>query len=130
ALGTNKGQAIFGAVSSAITYYRRGYMDRARAVPGFAFGFVGALAGAAAQLALDPEVLRPVVLALLTVAAAIVAWPRRPTSPEQTRKEPLRHAASIGAAVALVIGAYDGFFGPGTGTMLLVAYVLVHADTL
>ena len=101
-------------------------MDRSRAIPGFACGFVGAIAGAAAQLALDPKVLRPVVLALLAVAAVVVAWPRRP----HARAAPIRHAALVGAVVALVIGAYDGFFGPGTGTMLLVAYVLVHADTL
>jgi uncharacterized membrane protein YfcA len=36
----------------------------------------------------------------------------------------------VGTLVALVIGAYDGFFGPGTGTLLLVAYVMIHADTL
>jgi uncharacterized membrane protein YfcA len=126
ALGTNKGQAIFGAVSSAVTYARRGYMDRARALPGFACGFLGALAGAAAQLAIDPAVLRPVVIGLLVVAAGLVAWPRKMNE----RRSPIRHAAAIGAVVALVIGAYDGFFGPGTGTMLLVAYVALYADTL
>jgi uncharacterized membrane protein YfcA len=32
--------------------------------------------------------------------------------------------------VALVIGAYDGFFGPGTGTFLIVASVALLGDSL
>jgi uncharacterized membrane protein YfcA len=38
------------------------------------------------------------------------------------------------SALALVVGAYDGFFGPGTGTFLIVGFVvlcgrsLVHAS--
>jgi hypothetical protein len=39
-----------------------------------------------------------------------------------------RHAALGG--IALVIGAYDGFFGPGTGSMLVVAFSVVFGDAL
>src|SRR3954447_22282454 len=46
ALGTNKGQAVFGAASSAISFWRRGVVDRDRAALGFAAGVAGSLAGA------------------------------------------------------------------------------------
>jgi uncharacterized membrane protein YfcA len=127
ALGTNKGQAVFGAVSSATSFARRGWIDRDRAAPAFACAFAGSLLGAFAQLALRPATLRPLVIVLLVAAAAIVAWPRK------LRGEPgvpVPRAAMWGAVVALGLGFYDGFFGPGTGTMLLVAFVLLFGDTL
>jgi uncharacterized membrane protein YfcA len=125
ALATNKGQAVFGAVSSALGYARRGYVDRRRAPPAFLLGLVGAILGALAQLAVRPAVLRPVVLVLLVVAAASLAWPR-PKGPPA----PLARAPLWGAVAALVLGAYDGFFGPGVGTMLLVAFVLIYGEPL
>jgi uncharacterized membrane protein YfcA len=40
------------------------------------------------------------------------------------------HALLWGLVASLVLGAYDGFFGPGVGTMLIVAFVLLYGDTL
>ena len=125
ALATNKGQAIFGAFASASGYWRRGAIDRARAPMAFACGLVGSVLGAIAQLAMRPDVLRPLVLGLLVAAAVVVAWPRK-----AVRREPIAHAVVWGALLALVLGAYDGFFGPGVGTMLIVAFVLVFGDPL
>jgi uncharacterized membrane protein YfcA len=125
ALATNKGQSVFGAISSAVGYARRGEIDRARAPLAFGLGFAGALVGAAAQLAVSPAVLRPLVIALLVVAAIVVAWPRRTAV-----RVPLASAHIWGPIVALLLGVYDGFFGPGVGTMLLVAFVLLYGETL
>src|SRR3954471_18927119 len=72
ALGTNKGQAVFGAATSAITFWRRGVIDRERAPLGFAAGFVGSLLGAMGVLAVPLAPLRRVVIVLLVVAAAVV----------------------------------------------------------
>ena len=77
ALATNKGQAVFGAFASSSGYWRRGAVDRKRAPMAFACGLVGSIAGAAAQLAMRPEVLRPVVIGMLMLAAVVVAWPRK-----------------------------------------------------
>jgi uncharacterized membrane protein YfcA len=41
-----------------------------------------------------------------------------------------RERAAAVAAIALVLGAYDGFFGPGTGSMLVVAFAVVFGDAL
>jgi uncharacterized membrane protein YfcA len=125
ALATNKGQAVFGAVTSAARYWSRGVVDRSRAAGTFACGLVGSVLGALAQLAVRPEVLRPLVIVLLVAAAVIVAWPR--PAKEHT---PVPHAMLWGLVASLVLGAYDGFFGPGVGTMLIVAFVLLYGDTL
>jgi uncharacterized membrane protein YfcA len=125
ALATNKGQAVFGAVASAAGYARKGAIERARAPLAFALGCVGSLLGAAGQLAMRPSALRPAVLVLLVASAVVVSWPR----PSGARV-PLAYAPLLGAAAALFLGAYDGFFGPGVGTMLLVSFVLVYGDSL
>ncbi len=125
ALPTNKGQASFGAVSSFLSFWMRGGIDRDRAALGFACGFVGSLAGARVLLLVRPEPLRPIVIGLLLLAGGFVAWPRK-----WSRREPRRWASIALVPIALTIGFYDGFFGPGTGSLLVVVFVLVFGDTL
>ncbi len=125
ALATNKGQASFGAVSSFFSFWTRDGIDRRRAPLAFVCGFVGSLAGARVLLLVRPEPLKPVVLVLLLVAAGIVAYPRKPTSGQAKPWAML----ALGP-LALALGFYDGFFGPGVGSMLIVAFVLVFGDTL
>jgi uncharacterized membrane protein YfcA len=125
ALATNKGQAAFGAVSSFASFWSKDGIDRPRVPLGFAAGFVGSLTGAWVVLHIDPKPLKPVVLALLMLAATFIAWPRKPSSGKA-------HSWAMWALgpFAFALGFYDGFFGPGTGSMLMVAFVLVFGDTL
>ena len=70
---------------------------------------------------MPPALLRPVVLGLLVVVAAVLAF--RPAAPSAPRPSAHR-SLYVAAAIALVIGAYDGFFGPGTGTFLIFGFVI------
>ena len=128
ALGTNKGQAVFGAVTSAASFWRRRSLDRERAALGFAAGFVGSWLGARAVLAVPPRPLRIIVIVLLLAAMAIVLL-RRKVRPHPRVMTPARARAAL-IGIALGLGAYDGFFGPGTGSMLVVAFATVFGDTL
>jgi uncharacterized membrane protein YfcA len=147
AIGTNKGQAIFGATSSFISFWRRGGIDRDRAPLGFVAGFAGSCAGAWALMAMRPEPLRPLVIALLAGATVVVLVGRRGlTTSTSTITEPTTLTPTptgwtgLGGGVdrrtiALVViagglGAYDGFFGPGAGSMLILAFALVFGDSL
>jgi uncharacterized membrane protein YfcA len=123
ALGTNKGQAVFGSGAALLRYARAGLVDGRVARVAFPAGLVGSLCGAALVLLVPPSVLRPVVLGLLVAVAAVLAL--RPAAPSShagsvARTRPLL----VAAAIALVVGAYDGFFGPGTGTFLIFGYVM------
>jgi uncharacterized membrane protein YfcA len=113
ALGTNKGQSVFGSGAALLRYARAGLVDGRVARVTFPAGLVGSLGGAALVLLVPPAALRPVVLGLLVVVAVVLAL--RPASPSAPRASAHRSLA-VAAAIALVIGAYDGFFGPGTGT--------------
>jgi len=125
ALATNKGQASFGAVSSFLSFWGRDGIDRKRAPYGFACGFLGSLAGARVLLLVKPEPLKPIVLVLLLLAAAFVAWPRKPS-----HGEPHAWAMIALFPFTFALGFYDGFFGPGTGSILIVGFVLIFGDSM
>jgi uncharacterized membrane protein YfcA len=121
ALGTNKGQSVFGSGAALLRYARAGLVDGRVARVTFPAGLVGSLGGAALVLLVPPTLLRPVVLGLLVLVAAVLAL--RPAAPATPRAGAHR-SLLVAAAIALVIGAYDGFFGPGTGTFLIFGFVL------
>jgi len=138
ALGTNKGQAVFGSGAALLRFARAGMVDGARARVAFPAGFTGSLLGAALVLLVHPSLLRPVVLSLLVAVGFFTAFrprirPRPVPLARQTARPSLFPVSSAraplgAAAIALVIGAYDGFFGPGTGTFLIIAFALVLGD--
>jgi uncharacterized membrane protein YfcA len=129
ALGTNKGQSVFGSFAALARFARAGMVDPRRARVTFPLGLAGALAGATLVLAVPPSALWPVVLALLALAAAFIGLPRR--RPVRLADAPAPGRARLLAGVAaLAIGAYDGFFGPGTGTLLIVVFVALLGDGL
>jgi uncharacterized membrane protein YfcA len=131
ALGTNKGQSVFGSFAAMVRFARAGLISPARARVGFPLGLLGSLAGAALVLAVPPATLRPVVLVLLAGAALFIGLRRGQADPRSAAGAPRRHGGSVASGlVALLIGAYDGFFGPGTGTFLIVASVAFLGDGL
>ena len=128
ALGTNKGQAVFGATSSAASFWRGKGVDRDRAPIAFVCGSAGAVVGALLQLRVRPEPLKPIALGLLVLAAAIVAL--RPLLLRGSHVHAVSAPRARLAAIAATIGCYDGFFGPGTGSLLIVAFVTFHGDSM
>lgn len=128
ALGTNKGQSVWGSGAAMVEFFRAGRIDGKQAAFTFPLGFCGSLVGAQLVLWIDKNALRPIVIAML-IGAAVLLLVRKPARTDDAT----RGRRWIAAALALGIGAYDGFFGPGTGTFLIVGFVtlcgrsLVHA---
>jgi len=129
ALATNKGQSVFGSFAALVRFARGGLVDPARAKVTFPLGLAGSLAGAALVLAVPASALRPAVIALLAFAALFVGLRGAPP-PRLEDAPPRRGALAIAGAIALAVGAYDGFFGPGTGTFLIVGFVALLGDGL
>lgn len=122
ALGTNKGQSVFGAGAALLRFASAGLLDGRVARVTFPAGLLGSLGGAALVLLVPPAALRPVILGLLVAVAAVLAL--RPPTPGKPRAGAQRSLA-VAFALALGIGAYDGFFGPGTGTFLIFGFVIL-----
>lgn len=119
ALGTNKLSASFGAVISAWRYAKKGYAPWKLSLFCAICALVGSGTGARLALMLDDRYFRIVILVLLPVTAFYVL---RKKSFDDNRL-PLSEKKTIllGMVISLVIGLYDGFYGPGTGTFLIIA---------
>lgn len=121
-LATNKLGSICGTSVSSVTYYRRVRPDAATFVPLMAFAFLGSLGGAFVASHLSKAVFEPIVLVVLVaVGAYVVARPQLGVATD-LRFSGHRHTAAATAA-GLVIGAYDGALGPGTGSFFVFTLV-------
>lgn len=121
-LGTNKVASAMGTIAAVIRYARGLRMDWHLAAPAAGASFVCSILGARAVSALDESLLRPTVLALL-VAVGVYTWRARTFG--SIHAPALRRGYDIALAVVVgaVLGFYDGFFGPGTGSFLIFAFV-------
>ena len=121
ALGTNKLQASFGSGSAAGHYAHAGTVDLRDCGRACAMTFLGAALGTLAVRSLDTHFLK-VAIPLLLIAVAVYTW-RRPQLGQQER-EPKMGRGQFDVLFGLLLGFYDGFFGPGAGTFWTMAFVL------
>lgn len=121
-LGTNKLSAVFGTTTAA-ALYRKQIKPDPKVLIGMAIpAFFGSAAGALLASRIPTSSMRPMILVLL-IAIAIYTW----LKPDLGKLENLRHVPKqriqIGAIAGAVIGFYDGIFGPGTGSFLMLILV-------
>ena len=121
-LGTNKLSAVFGTTTAA-ALYRKQIKPDPKVLIGMAIpAFFGSAGGAVLASKIPTSSMRPMILVLL-IAVAIYTW----LKPDLGKLENLRHVPKqriqIGAIAGAVIGFYDGIFGPGTGSFLMLILV-------
>lgn len=117
-LGTNKVPSIFGTTAAARNYFKNLKPDIPLTLSMMGPAFIGSIAGASFATTVPKDLFKPLIVLLLLIVA-FYTW-RNPTLgiSEQlkfTHKKRLIFVALIG----LLIGFYDGIFGPGTGTFLV-----------
>lgn len=120
--GTNKLSSVVGTTSAAIQYGRRVAIPWRVTLPGAVAAFIGSWFGAKTVAYLSPELLRPLVLGLLIVVA-IYTFRRKDFGTGSDRLPDGRRPVMLALAIGAVIGFYDGFFGPGTGSFLIFLFV-------
>lgn len=121
AIATNKLQSSFGTASAVYAFARKGRIQFRRFLWPAAAAFVGSALGAWVLQRSDPAFLAGMIPVLLIVMAFYFTFGPRPS--EEDRHSRLGPMALIGIVAA--IGFYDGFFGPGTGSFLTTALVLL-----
>ena len=123
AIATNKLSSTLGTLVATVRYALFGYMVKRFVVAGVACGLVGSAIGANLALLADATVL----VALPPVAFLVF----RSKNLDRFAEHPLppRRALAATALIALAVGVYDGFYGPGTGTILmLLLAAMAHQD--
>ena len=121
-LGTNKLSAVFGTTTAAALYRKQIKPDPKILLGMGVPAFLGSAGGAVLASKIPTSSMRPMVLVLLIVVA-IYTW----FKPDLGKFENLRHLpkqrVQIAALAGAIIGFYDGIFGPGTGSFLMLVLV-------
>lgn len=120
--GTNKFASVFGTTNAAWRYARRVSMPWRTTVPAALAAFVCSYLGALAVAWLPRDLLRPLILVLL-VAAAIYSFMKKDFGAVHGPTQSGRREFALALLLGGVIGFYDGFFGPGTGSFLIFLFI-------
>ena len=132
-LGTNKVPSIFGTTSAAINYFKKVKPDlhitSYMALP----AFLGSVSGARLAAEVPKDIFRPLILSLL-ILVSLYTFFRPHLGLEEKLRFSRQKTKVIVALCGLLIGFYDGIFGPGTGTFLifllvgLIGYAFIKAS--
>ncbi|HUR41695.1 MAG TPA: TSUP family transporter [Verrucomicrobiae bacterium] len=121
-LGTNKFASIWGTLWATFQYARQVPIEWRATLPTCAAALLFGFLGARAVAHVPTDFLRPLILLLLGGVLAYTLWKKDLGALHAPKLGP---AAQIwaGLATGAALGFYDGFFGPGTGSFLIIAFV-------
>ena len=114
ALGRTRLAGVHGAV------YQNGYVDWKLGIPGIVMSLVGSHFGTKLQLMVPEKYLQYLLLLVLPVVAFVVLRQRQ--LPEERGQIAPKAQMAIVCVSTFFIGAYDGFYGPGSGTFFLLVF--------
>ena len=117
-LGTNKVPSIFGTAAAARNYFKNIKPDIPLTLSMMGPAFIGSMGGASLAAAVPKDFFKPFIVFLL-VAVAIYTWVKPELGMNENLKYTHKKRLAIVALIGLLIGFYDGIFGPGTGTFLV-----------
>ena len=124
-LGNNKFSSSFGTLIASLRYYQHGLIDIRVALLSAFFALIGSFLGTSAVLLLRPDFLRILLIILIPLVATLTLANRSLGRENRSQHQSRQRKYSLAALAALLIGFYDGFFGPGTGMFLIFFYTLV-----
>ena len=123
-LGTNKVVAATGTTMAAGKFLRSGTLSWREMVLPVLASALGASGGVWLTYRVHGDFLRPVMLGLL-LAMLVFTLLKPDLGDLHAPRFGLGHQRSLAASIALALGFYDGFFGPGTGSLLIFLFVAV-----
>ena len=124
AIATNKLSSSCGSALTTVRFLRRGLVNLRLAIPSVLAALLGSSIGARLSLLVSEEVLKVVLFIILPVAAFFVLNRHLFRDDGAGKAVADRRTMIICILSALLIGAYDGFYGPGTGTFLIIAFTV------
>lgn len=120
AVATNKLSSACGTTISTIKFIKEKLVHIKLAIPTVICAMIGSFIGAKLSLLTDERVLKIVLIPILFIAAFFVIN-KNLFGKNNSEEVILDKKTYITACIAaLIIGGYDGFYGPGTGTFLII----------
>lgn len=120
ALGTNKLGSVFGSFTAALNFYRQGMFQIKDILFGMFFTFVGAIFGTISVLFIDANILSKILPFMMIAIFLYFLFMPKIGEIDKNKKISENFFYII---FGILIGFYDGFFGPGTGTFWMISIV-------
>lgn len=126
AYGSNKFSACIGSFFSAGRFLKSKVVNYKVAAISAIAALIGSSCGAKLALLLSDAMLKRSMVVLLPIIAVFILFKKKNMEDVNT-VERLNHKVVIilSVLIGFIIGMYDGFFGPGTGTFLILAYTSI-----
>ncbi len=120
ALATNKLQGTFGSFTASYYFIKKGMIDKSHIKLMIFMSFIGSVLGGYLVLQIDQSILSKIIPVLLILMGFYFLF-----SPKvgEIDKEKRISVISFSFSAVFIIGFYDGFFGPGTGSFFAIAFV-------
>lgn len=122
AIATNKLSSSLGTLVAAIRFFREKLVQIDVALIGIACAFCGSAIGSNLSLLASEALIRVILLPLLPFVAWNVLNGKGLQERESAVDLPKRHVYKVVAGSSFLVGLYDGFYGPGTGTFLIILF--------
>ena len=123
-IATNKLSSTCGTALATVRFIKEGLVNWKLAVPSIAVAMLGSSLGANLSMAVEEGVMEKVLFVVLPVVAFIVMNPKIFHDNEGGELVLTKKVWVTALASAFVVGVYDGFYGPGTGTFLIIAFTV------
>ncbi len=124
AIATNKLSSTFGTSLATVRFIKNGLVNFRLAVPSVIMAVIGSSLGANLSLMMDEKIMHYILFVVLPVTAFIVLNRKLFHDNEGSEVIADRRTYITAMAAAFIVGIYDGFYGPGTGTFLIIAFTV------
>lgn len=125
ALGTSKMASTLGTLTAVWTFWRNGLIAMQLVPLGFTAAFLGAAGGSWLAMQIESVMLGKIIAFMLPIGLVCSLFAGRTVKEE--KELPIQKQRIITVIIAIIIGAYDGFFGPGTGSFFIIGlHLLLH----
>ena len=122
--GTNKISALSGTSIAAFQYAKRIKFNYKLLFPIAICAGIASFTGAKIVSYINVDTLKPFILVVL-IAIAIYTFLKKDLGSEQTKTLSFNKQLKYGSLIGIVVGFYDGFFGPGTGSFFVLGFVVI-----
>lgn len=124
AIATNKLSSTCGTTLATLCFIRQGLVNWRLAIPTIVTAVLGSSLGANASLATEDGIMEKILFVILPVVAFLVLNPKLFHDNADAPAAVNRRTLVTALLSSFVVGMYDGFYGPGTGTFLIVAFTV------
>ncbi len=127
-LAINKTSSMFGTCTSMYEYWKKGLINVKRMWKSALIAFVTSALGALTAKRVPNELLKPLIIVLLAFLIVFTLTKKDFGEKEKPSRFTAGQQAVLGMLLGLVMGFYDGFFGPGTGNFLIMGLIFIYGS--